>query len=280
MKGEYMISDDLGIKNAKKNASKQENQDLLFLKRDGVATIRLNRPGKKNAFTMDMIDLWVEALEKSKKDAAVKVIVVTGTGDSFCSGGDLTDLPDLKNGAVDHKNMLWEKIHRVALTMEDIDKPIIAAVNGIAVGAGMDMALMCDLRFVADTARFSEGYVRVGVVPGDGGCYFLPRLVGVAKALELFWSGDFIDAREALRIGMVNRVYPADKLMEETYDFARKIADGPGLVIRTTKRATYQSSRVDLRTALDLISSHVGVIRTSKDHHDAMKKMMAKLSNK
>lgn len=274
------MSDDLGIKSATENISKQENQDLLFVNHDGVATIRLNRPGKKNSFTMDMIDLWLDALEKSRKDPEIKVIVVTGTGDSFCSGADLTGLPDVECCAVDHKNMLWEQIHRVALTMEDIDKPIIAAVNGIAVGAGMDMALMCDLRFVADTARFSEGYIRIGVAPGDGGCYFLPRLVGVAKALELFWTGDFIDAQEALRIGMVNRVYPADKLMEETYDFARKLADGPGLVIRTTKRATYQSCRTDLRTALDLISSHIGVIRTSKDHHDAMKKMLAKLSNK
>lgn len=274
------MSDKVETRNVKKSAAKKGNEDLLFLKSDGIATIRLNRPGKKNSFTMDMIDQWVEALEKSRKDADVKVIVVTGTGDSFCSGADLAGLRDAENCAIDHKNMLWEQIHRVALIMEDIDKPIIAAVNGIAVGAGMDMALMCDLRFVADTARFSEGYIRIGVVPGDGGCYFLPRLVGVAKALELFWTGDFIDAREALRIGMVNRVYPADKLMEETYDFARKIADSPELAIRTTKRATYQSSRVELRTALDLISSHVGVIRTLKDHHEAVNKMMAKLSSK
>jgi len=274
------MSDKVETRNVKNNASKKGNKDLLFLKSDGIATIRLNRPGKKNSFTMDMIDQWVEALEKSRKDADVKVIVVTGTGDSFCSGADLAGLRDAENCAIDHKNMLWEQIHRVALIMEDIDKPIIAAVNGIAVGAGMDMALMFDLRFVADTARFSEGYIRIGVVPGDGGCYFLPRLVGVAKALELFWTGDFIDAREALRIGMVNRVYPADKLMEETYDFARKIADSPELAIRTTKRATYQSSRVELRTALDLISSHVGVIRTLKDNHEAVNKMMAKLSSK
>jgi len=180
------MSDKVETRNVKNNASKKGNKDLLFLKSDGIATIRLNRPGKKNSFTMDMIDQWVEALEKSRKDADVKVIVVTGTGDSFCSGADLAGLRDAENCAIDHKNMLWEQIHRVALIMEDIDKPIIAAVNGIAVGAGMDMALMCDLRFVADTARFSEGYIRIGVVPGDGGCYFLPRLVGVAKALELF----------------------------------------------------------------------------------------------
>ncbi|MFB3926496.1 MAG: enoyl-CoA hydratase/isomerase family protein [Syntrophales bacterium] len=272
------MPDDLLSKDSEEKTSRHREKDLLFLQDNGIATILLNRPRKKNSFTMEMIDLWVDALEVSRKDPEIKVIVVTGSGDSFCSGADLTGLPDVENCAVEHKNMLWEQIHRVALILEDIDKPVIAAVNGVAVGAGMDMALMCDLRFAADTASFSEGYVRIGVVPGDGGCYYLPRLVGIAKALELFWTGDFIDAGEALRIGMVNRVYPADKLIEETYRFARRLADGPGLAIRTTKRATYQSCRLDLRTALDLISSHVGVIRTSKDHHDAMKRMMAKLS--
>lgn len=255
--------------------------DLLFLKEDGVATIRLNRPGKKNSFTMEMIAEWIAALEACRRDPGIKVIVVTGTGDAFCSGADLTNIPDSRNyGPVEHKNMLWEQVQRIALVLEDIDKPVIAAVNGVAVGAGLDMALMCDLRFAADTARLSEGYVKAGLVPGDGGCYFLPRLVGTAKALELFWTGDFIDAQEALRIGMVNRVYPAGKLMEETYLFARRLAAGPGLIIRTTKRAVYQSSRVDLRTALDLISSHMGVIRTSKDHLDAMDRMMNKLTGK
>jgi len=260
---------------------KRNQQDLLFTKDNGIATILLNRPEKKNSFTMEMIGQWIAVLEACRTDPEVKVIVLTGAGDSFCSGADLTSIPDSRNyGPVEHKNMLWEQVQRIALVLEDIDKPVIAAVKGVAVGAGLDMALMCDLRFAADTARLSEGYVKAGLVPGDGGCYYLPRLVGVSKALELFWTGDFIDAAEALRIGMVNRVYPADKLLEETYRFARKLAEGPGLIIRTTKRAVYQSSRVDLRTALDLISSHMGVIRTSKDHLDVMDGMMNRLKKK
>jgi 2-(1,2-epoxy-1,2-dihydrophenyl)acetyl-CoA isomerase len=260
---------------------KEKSEDLLFTRENGVATIMLNRPRKKNSFTLEMITFWIEFLEECKRDPGVKAIVVTGTGDSFCSGVDLTSLPDNSTyGPVEHKNLLWELIHRVALTLEDIDKPVIAAVNGVAVGAGLDMALMCDLRFAADTTQMSEGYVKAGLVPGDGGCYYLPRLVGTAKALELFWTGDFIDAAEALRIGMVNRVYPADTLMEETYRFARSLAEGPALIIQTTKRATYQSSRIDLRTALDLISSHMGVIRMSKDHLDTMERMMQKLKAK
>ncbi|HMK64844.1 MAG TPA: enoyl-CoA hydratase/isomerase family protein [Thermodesulfobacteriota bacterium] len=254
------------------------DNDILFKAENGIATITLNQPEKKNAFNMGMIERWAQALVEWRTDPNVKVIVLTGTGDAFCSGVDLgSNTNRVEMGPYDHKSVLWDKIHRIALALEDLDKPVIAAVNGVAVGAGLDMALMCDIRFAADTARMSEGYVRVGLVPGDGGCYFLPRLVGLAKALELLLTGDFIDAQEALRIGMVNRVYPADKLMQETYAYARKIADGPSLIIQTIKRATYQSSRSDLRTALDLISSHMGVVRSTEDHRRTMAAAMERL---
>ena len=257
------------------------DQDILFKKEDGIATITLNCPKRKNAFTMEMIDQWIEALIEWRTDPEVEVIVVTGAGDAFCSGvyfapadpGEQAEQPT----AYDHKSNLWNRIHRIPLTLEDIDKPVIAALNGVAVGAGLDMALMCDIRFAAESARFSEGYVRVGFVPGDGGAYYLPRLVGLAKALELLWTGDFIYAPEAERIGMVNRVYPDDQLMEETYKFARRLVEGPTKVIQLIKRATYQSSRVDLRTALDLISSHMGVIRTTQDSQDALRASMTRL---
>jgi enoyl-CoA hydratase/carnithine racemase len=258
-----------------------EREDILFKVEGGIATILLNQPEKKNAFNMAMIDRWAEALVKWRTDPEVKVIVLTGAGNAFCSGVDLGSSTNKKEqDAYDHKSALWDRIHRIALALEDLDKPVIAAINGVAVGAGLDMALMCDIRFAADTARMAEGYVRVGLVPGDGGCYFLPRLVGIAKALELFFTGDFIDAPEALRIGMVNWVYPFEKLMEETYAYARKIADGPSLIIQTIKRATYQSSRSDLRTALDLISSHMGVIRCTEDHRRTMATAMERLMKK
>lgn len=249
------------------------DQDILFSVSDGIGSIVLNRPEKKNAFTMDMIDRWAKTLQQWRTDYDVKVILLTGAGKDFCSGVDFTSSgPQMNPGPYEMKSQLWDRIHRIALALEDIDKPVIAAMKGVAVGAGLDMALMCDLRFAGSSARFSEGYVKVGLVPGDGGAYYLPRLVGVAKALELLWTGDFIDAAEALRIGMINRVYPEDQLMEETRDFARKLAEAPGTVIRVTKRATYQSSRTDLRTALDLISSHMGVVRETEDSRNAFKK--------
>jgi enoyl-CoA hydratase/carnithine racemase len=171
---------------------------------------------------------------------------------------------------LDHKNQLWENIHRVPRMLEAMDKPVIAMVNGVAVGAGMGMAIMCDVRIAADTARFSTGYVRVGLVPGDGDTYFLPRLVGTAKALELLWTADFIEAAAAERLGIVNRVVPADRLAEETYAFARRLAEGPQIPMRMIKRLVYQSMRLDLRTHLDLVSSHMAVVRDTEDHREGV----------
>ena len=134
----------------------------------------------------------------------------------------------------------------------------------------MGMSLMCDVRIAAESARFSTGYVRVGLVPGDGDTYFLPRLVGSAKALELLWTADFIEAADALRLGIVNRVVPDAQLKEATYAFARQIADGPQVPIRMIKRLVYQSLRLDLRTHLDLVSSHMAVVRRTEDHAEGV----------
>ena len=171
---------------------------------------------------------------------------------------------------LDHKNSLWEGVHRVPKTLETLDKPVIAMVNGLAVGAGMGMTVMCDVRFAAESARFSTGYVRVGLVPGDGDTYFLPRLVGPAKALELLWTADFIDAPDALRLGIVQRVVPDAELRDVTYAFARQVADGPQVPIRMIKRLVYQSLKLDLRTHLDLVSSHMAIVRQTADHKEGV----------
>lgn len=247
--------------------------EILYGKQGGIATLTLNRPDKMNALSVNMIGQWVEALEECRRDSEVKAVVLTGAGKAFSSGGDVATMGIKDQSPLDSKNFLWKHMHRVAFAFEDLDKPVIAAVNGVAVGAGLDMALMCDLRFAADMARFSEGYVRVGLVPGDGGAYFLPRLVGTAKALELLWTGDFIDAKEAMRIGMVNRVYPADKLLDETYTFVERLVSGPEVAIRMIKRSVYQSLKTDLRTALDLISSHFAVAQFTGDHQEGVKAM-------
>ncbi|MBI4270896.1 MAG: enoyl-CoA hydratase [Candidatus Rokubacteria bacterium] len=244
--------------------------DLLYEVKDKIATITLNRPDKLNAFTGPMIDAWAKALAEAQADDAVNVVVVTGSGRAFCAGGDVGRMKEGKPTPLDNKNQLWENIHRVPRTLEAMDKPVIAMVNGLAVGAGMGMCLMCDVRIASDEARFSTGYVRVGLVPGDGDTYFLPRLLGPAKALELLWTADFVDAQEALRLGIVNRVVPTGDLAQQTQTLARQIADGPQVPIRMIKRLVYQSLRLDLRTHLDLVSSHMAVVRDTLDHAEGV----------
>ena len=244
--------------------------DLLYDVSDKIATITLNRPDKLNAFTGPMIDAWAKALAEAQADDSVNVIVVTGAGRAFCSGGDVGRMRETKPTPLENKNQLWENIHRVPKTLEAVDKPVIAMVNGVAVGAGMGMCLMCDVRIASDEARFSTGYVRVGLVPGDGDTYFLPRLLGPAKALELLWTADFVDAQEALRLGIVNRVAPTGDLAQQTQALARQIADGPQVPIRMIKRLVYQSLRLDLRTHLDLVSSHMAVVRDTLDHAEGV----------
>jgi enoyl-CoA hydratase/carnithine racemase len=243
--------------------------DLEYTIENRVGTILLNRPERKNAFTVEMIDRWAEILQEARTDDSVGAIVLTAAGDAFCSGAELGTLAPGEPTPYDRKAFLTDHIHRIAYALEDLDKPVIAAVNGAAVGAGMDFALMCDMRFAARSARFSEGYIRVGLVPGDGGAYYLPRLVGPAKALELLLTGDFIDATEAERIGVVNRVCDDENLREETQKFAERLAAGPPLITQIIKRSVYQSARSDLRTSLDLISSHMGIVQSMEDSHEA-----------
>jgi 2-(1,2-epoxy-1,2-dihydrophenyl)acetyl-CoA isomerase len=244
--------------------------ELEYAVANRVATITLNRPDKLNAFTRPMLAAWADALAEAQRDDAVNVVVLTGAGRAFCAGGDVGRMGEAKPGALELKNELWEQVHRIPRALEAMDKPVLAMVNGLAVGAGMGMCLMCDVRVASDQARFATGYVGVGLVPGDGDTYFLPRLVGPAKALELFWTGDFVDAAEALRLGIVNRVVPAAELATVTYDLARRIADGPQIAVRMIKRLVYQSARLDLRTHLDLVSSHMSITRQSADHAEGV----------
>jgi enoyl-CoA hydratase/carnithine racemase len=253
------------------NPGQTEPGPLLYDVSEGIATLTLNRPEKLNAFTPAMLSQWLARLEEAQGDRAVQVVVITGAGRGFCSGGDVGNMG--KNEALaplDIKENLRNTVQRIPLQVARMDKPVIAAVNGVATGAGLDLALMCDLRFAAAGARLGETYSKVGLVPGAGGAYFLPRLVGTAKALELFWGAELLTADEALRLGLVNRVYPDAELMARTREFALRVAKAPPLSIRLIKRAVYQSRDMDLPASLDLISSHMVLARSSADHAEAV----------
>ncbi len=253
-----------------------EKADLLYRTEGSVATFTLNRPEAKNAFSSEMIELWQDALEKVRTDGSVRAVILTGKGDAFSAGGDVRAMAEGKLKSWDMKNFLWEGVHRILLSMEDLDKPVIAAVNGAAMGAGLDMALMCDMRICSDRARLAESYILMGLAPGDGGAFFLPRLVGVAKALELLLTGEVIEPPEALRIGLVNRVVPHESLMDEAMKLARKIAAMPPQAVRMMKRAVYQSSAVSLRTHLDYISSQLSLLSETEDHKEAARSFLEK----
>ena len=160
--------------------------------------------------------------------------------------------------------------------VDALHKPYICALNGTATGAGLDMALMADIRYAARSARFAETYIKVGLVPGDGGAFLLPRLVGLTKALELLWSGDFISAEEAECIGLLSKVFDDEKLMDVTYAFAERLTNGPSIAIRLTKQAVYQCLRMDFLTALESITGPMGVAASTEDHREAVAAFKAK----
>lgn len=248
------------------------SKELLFSIDEGIATITLNRPDKLNAFTTEMLQDWADALIESQRNSDVKVIVVTGAGRAFCSGGDVNGMSERKQAEtpIMRKHSLADRVHRIPLIMSTLDKPVLIAVNGVATGAGMDMALMGDIRIAAQSARFAETYVRIGIMAGDGGAWYLPRLIGLPRALELLWTARFVDANEAERIGLVNKVVSDDQLMDETYRMARQIAAGPPLAIRMMKKAVLQGLNMDIATHLEQVSSHMAVLFSTEDHQEAM----------
>jgi 2-(1,2-epoxy-1,2-dihydrophenyl)acetyl-CoA isomerase len=244
--------------------------ELLFTKADKIATITLNRPEKLNTFHDGMLAAWAAALRECQADDAVNVVVITGKGRAFCAGGDVSAFQQTQgNRALAMSEYLRQNVHPVARAVHALQKPYICALNGVATGAGLDMALMADIRYAARSARFAESYVKVGLVPGDGGAFLLPRLIGLTKALELFWTGDFVSAAEAERIGLVSKVFDDEKLMEETYTFAKRLAKGPSVAIRLTKQAVYQFLHSDFLSSLEAVTGFIGVAASTEDHLEA-----------
>jgi len=226
---------------------------LLYDVTDGVATLTLNRPERLNALGDTLRDDLHDAVLRVSEDDNVRVVVITGAGKGFCSGGDVKAMHEARETG--RQRALMERVapsrDRVLLAMRDAPQPFIAAVNGAAAGAGMNIALACDIRIASTAARFGQTFVKRGLHPDWGGTYFLPRVVGTAKACELIFTGEIVDAQEALRLGIVSAVHPPEELMPAAHALARKIADGPPIAIRLAKRAIYHNLDSDLRQALE-----------------------------
>jgi len=247
----------------------KDNLVLFDVDQDGIATLTLNRPDKFNAFTKSMIIDWHQFIESAIDDDSIKAIVLTGAGKAFCTGGDVSAQKErANNDSLERKDFLFRHVHKIAFALQKLDKPVIAAVNGTARGAGMDMALMCDLRIMAQSATMAESYINVGLIAGDGGTWYLPRLIGTARALEICWTGRLIDSNEALSIGLVNRVVPDADVLNEAKELARKIAKQPFEAIRAYKRAIYQGMTMTLESHLDMVSSHTAILRDTNDHRE------------
>jgi enoyl-CoA hydratase/carnithine racemase len=245
--------------------------NLNFDVSEGIATLTLNRPEKLNAFTNEMLHGLVAALDDCDTRDDVRVVIVTGAGRGFCSGGDVSRMGEAADNRPHvTKDRIWRDIQAFPKRLARFEKPVIAAVNGVATGGGMDLALACDIRVASESARFAETYAKIGLLPGGGGAWFLPRIVGQARALELLWTAEFLDAAQALELGLVNHVYPDADLMEETRKLAARIAAMPPLSIRLIKRVVAQGLNTDMMTSFDLISSHIAIARAGVNHPEAI----------
>ena len=250
---------------------------VLLDKKDMIATVTLNRPEKYNSFAGLMRQEILAAVEDACADPDVRVIVITGAGKAFCTGGDVDEFVAGTTQALSEK--ISNERHtmcQVVLAINAVEKPVIAAVNGVAAGGGCNLALSCDIRIASERARFGQVFTRRGAHPDWGGIYFLPRLVGYAKAAELIFSGEVIDAQEAFRLGMVNRLVPHDDLMKETYELAGRIADNAPIPIAFAKRGLQNFYKMDLPMVMDYESYVLGVTFNSEDFKEGFKAFLEK----
>ncbi|GEB32455.1 MULTISPECIES: enoyl-CoA hydratase-related protein [Brevibacillus] len=248
-------------------------ETILYEVSEGVAIVTLNRPDKFNAFTEVMHKEIIAALKQAQKDDAVRCILLTGAGRAFNAGQDLSEV---SGGDVDFGGFLRERYNPMILQMHKTEKPIVAAVNGVAAGAGMSVALACDIRLASEKASFVNAFVGIGLVPDSGGCYFLPRIVGIGKALELAMTGEKVSAQEALGIGLVNQVYPAESFMEDALAYARKLAALPTRAIGLIKRAMYKGLEMGLEETLAYEAYAQEAAGSTADHKEGVAAFMEK----
>jgi len=256
-------------------------KEILFEKKGNIAVLTLNRPDTRNAITdQAIIDEVVDAVQMVQADEGVSVLIVTGAGSAFSSGGNIKDMYNKQgmfSGDPDRVRENYRNgVQRIPMAFHRLDVPAIAAVNGPAIGAGCDLTCMCDIRVASEKARFGETFVSVGLIPGDGGAFFLPRAVGFSKALELALTCRVIDAAEALRIGLVSEVTPHEKLMDRSMEVAAEIAEHPARILRLAKRLFYQAQNRTLEETLEVSAAYQALCHHSPEHMAALEAFFAR----
>jgi 2-(1,2-epoxy-1,2-dihydrophenyl)acetyl-CoA isomerase len=238
---------------------------VLTDRHEGVLTLTMNQPTRYNALSSAMLSQLNEAVRTAERDSSVRAVVLTGAGAAFSSGADLTEFDVSGDTRPDVREHLTRTLNPLASRLHAMEKPVLAAVNGIAAGAGLSLALACDVRFAAESARLSVAFVKIGLVPDTGLFYFLPRLIGPAKTLELAWTGDAISAQEALTLGMLNRVTPDASVLSETQALAARLSNGPATAIGLIKRAVSQAHELPLDRLLELEAGYQTIASRTAD---------------
>lgn len=250
---------------------------IILEKKDHIATMTLNRPDKLNAFSIPMHKEFSTALDELEDDDDARVLVITGAGRAFCAGADTQGMSGgtgtgtaTAAGSEGLRQYLIHGAGRIIPKLQRLQKPTIAMVNGVAVGAGFDLAMACDLRIGSENARFISAFVKIGLFSGWGGTWLYPRVMGLPKALEYLYTGDPMEAQEAEKLGVLNHLVPAAELEKETMTLAHKIADGPPIALRLIKLQAYKGLGVDLETAMHMAAACETITLTSEDHKEGI----------
>lgn len=252
--------------------------DLRYSVSENIATITLDREEARNAYSDGMIESFIDVLDAAEADDEVRCVIVTGAGSTFSGGGDIKLMRDragmFSGDPVHLRNRYLRGIQRIPRRLARFEKPVIAAINGPAIGAGLDLACMCDMRVAANGARFGSTFVKIGLIPGDGGAYLLARVVGFARALDLVLTGRLIDTMEAERIGLVNEIAIDVDVMALARKRARKICENAPLAVRLAKSATYQSWDLSLEHSLNLAATYQAIVQNTHDHDEGLAAML------
>ncbi len=255
--------------------------DFLLFERDGpVVTLTMNQPEQRNPLTGNTaIPEFLAAIERIHDDTSVRCVILTGNGPSFCAGGDIREMKRQASPEVsemDIRQQYRRGIQRLTLALFDLEVPVIAAVNGHAIGAGLDLACMCDIRIASEKGRFAESFIKLGIIPGDGGAWLLPRIVGMSRASEMAFTGEMLDAETALAWNLVSRVVPHDSLMPTARELAGRISQHASHGLRLTKRLMREGIHSRLGTVLEMSAVFQAVSHKTPDHSEAVNAFIEK----